>query len=72
VEGQGSLEQGIVHPVFRQEPVSDPAQRRRHSEQDQRRERPQRVWFAALAVLAEIGGLVTLSAVSAHQFVRRA
>jgi hypothetical protein len=36
------------------------------------KERPQWSWFAALAVLAEIGGLVMLSAASAHQLARRA
>jgi len=30
-------------------------------------ERPQWIWFAGLAVLAEIGGLVMLSAVQAHR-----
>lgn len=36
------------------------------------KERPQWVWFAALAVLAEIGGLVMLAAVQAHQLAWRA
>jgi hypothetical protein len=36
------------------------------------KERPQWVWFAALAVLAEVDGLEMLSAVSAHQLARRA
>jgi hypothetical protein len=31
------------------------------------KERPQWIWFAGLAVLAEIGGLVMLSAVQAHR-----
>ena len=35
------------------------------------KERPQWVWFAALAVLAEIGGLVMLSAVQAQHLAWR-
>jgi hypothetical protein len=31
------------------------------------KERPQWVWFAVLAVLAEIGGVVMLRAVDAHR-----
>ena len=31
------------------------------------KERPQWVWFAVLAVLAEIGGVVTLAAVQAQR-----
>lgn len=33
------------------------------------KERPQWVWFAVLAVLAEIGGVVMLRAVEAHRLV---
>ena len=33
------------------------------------KERPQWVWFAGLAVLADIGGLVTLGVVQAHQLI---
>jgi len=36
------------------------------------KDRPQWVWFAALAVLAEIGGLVMLATVQAHQLAWRA
>jgi hypothetical protein len=50
------LEQGIVHPVFGPEPVFEPAEKRRH-------------WFAVLAVLAEIGGVVMLRAADAHRLI---
>ena len=33
------------------------------------KERPQWVWFAGLAVLAEIGGVVMLRAVDAHRLI---
>ena len=33
------------------------------------KERPQWVWFAVLAVLAEIGGVVILRAVDAHRLI---
>jgi hypothetical protein len=33
------------------------------------KERPQWVWFAVLAVLAEIGGVVMLRAVDAHRLI---
>jgi len=33
------------------------------------KERPQWVWFAVLAVLAEIGGVVMLRAVEAHRLI---
>ena len=36
------------------------------------KERPQWVWFAALAVLAAIGGLMMLSLVQAQQLAWRA
>lgn len=36
------------------------------------KERPQWVWFAGLAVLAGIGGLLTLGVVQAQQFAWRA
>jgi len=33
------------------------------------KERPQWIWFAGLAVLAEIGGVVMLRAVDAHRLI---